>query len=713
MNSMRNGLYILLIAFLAGSLSAVRTENRILEGFNTFNKGEFRDVGITHDGKLFPSPSLTEFAKLPSPIVWETALMGDGSLIVSTGNNGTVYRVLADGESEVLFQPEESLSRALVVDEKGRVYIGTSPKGRIYRILEDGSSELFFDPTELYIWDMVIGPDGYLYVATGGRGKIYKLSLSYRLGEDVSPLYEASETHINTIAFNANGELVIGTGPGGNLYKVSPDGESVEGLFHAGAEEVKGIYPQADGSVVFSTFSTKSSGASDSSSNDSNNNSQNPFQFTVFANDLPEYNGLMRLDPEGNLETIWSLNPHKIFSVYPLETGEWFIGSGTNGRLFKVKDPFNWSNLLTVPSGGEITQIVPMAEAGGYYVIASNPARIYTMRNEVSTTSRYTSEVVDVGKTVKWGNLRYLSVNGTFENHVTVSTRTGNIEDPNRSWSDWSPLNGRSIVSNNSRFIQYRLDISAESPGVQRVQIFYQEQNLAPRIGQIRILPGAYRMYTAPKPSQTVTFTKVFQAGSNDLDLGTNRVPQLILEKEEAAVTAVWMPSDPNRDRMLYDLFVRKVGDEDWILAAKEINEPLYAMDIRGLEEGFYQLKIVAKDKLDNTAEDALTFEKASDPFLIDFTSPAVMVESIEIVGRSANVKVSVEDRFGVIERTYYSLNGENLQRAIPTDGLFDAELEQFDIQFSELELGTYSLIMQAYDENGNVGISTSNFIIE
>lgn len=700
----------------ATSATAVMTESVVHEGFSVLDKGTFSNVGISVDGKLFPARQLTLHTTLPASIVWEAVLGPQGELIVSTGNNGTVYRVFPETEPEVLIQPEESLSRALAVDEQGRVYVGTSPKGRVYRIDSEGRQEVFFDPTDLYIWDLEMGPDGMLYIATGGSGKVYRVPLDYRPGEEAEVLFEASETHVNRMAFTADGSaLVIGCGTGGNLYQLDLQGNH-RALYHSGAEEIKSIFPHSDGSIYFSTFSSnnssKSSNASASTRATNNNGEEedsNPFLMTIFAKNLPEDNGLMRLDADGNINTVWSLSPNKIFTVFPETEEDWLIGSGTNGRVFRAHSMNQWSNVLTVPTGGEVTQIVKTGDAdGSLFLISSNPARIYKLGASISDEAIYTSEVIDTGKMVQWGTLRYLSVTGTFTNGVEIETRSGNIEDPNRSWSDWQALEGNRIQSPNSRFVQYKVRMYPENPGLQRIQIFYQEQNLQPTIDEIRIVPGAFGLYAPPRQSQNMNFSKVFQSNSN---LGqTPRIPQLVREKEEGAMTAVWMPGDPNRDRLLFDLFVKRVGENDWIQIASDLENPIFAMDIRGLEEGYYQLKVVADDRLDNQADLAHRFEKLSDPFLIDFTSPVVSFESQEVLEDRYRASIVVEDKFGVIERAYYVLNGGHMMKAIPDDGMFDSTLERFEIELHDLKPGSYSLVFQGYDENGNIGVITQHF---
>jgi hypothetical protein len=477
---------------------------------------------------------------------------------------------------------------------------------------------------------------------------------------------------------------------------------------------VKSILPQPDGSVVFSTFTASTPAGSSSRpaarSSGEEEEGINPFAMTVFARELPETNGVMHLDPQGNVRAVWALPPNKIFSLLKQSDQRWLIGSGTNGRVFQTEGVNEWSNVFAVPTGGEVTKLLPVpGTENATYVVSSNPARIYMLTAETSAEAIYTSEVIDTGKMVTWGSLRYLSVTGAFHNHVEVSTRTGNIADPNRSWSEWEPIVDGRINNPGSRFLQYKIHLLPENPGIQRVQVYFQEQNLHPTIDQIRILPGAYSLFAGQRQPQNVNLSKVFTGGNLGLP---QRIPQLVRDKEEGAITAVWLPGDPNQDRLLFDLDLRKVGDETWIRVAKELIEPLLAMDIRGLEEGYYQIRVTADDHLDNLPERALRFARVSDPFLIDFTSPQVRVEDIVIEGTSATITLVARDHFGVIDRAFYSLNGGHIMRALPLDGLFDSMEEKFELKFTRLAPGDYSFVFQAFDENGNAGVATQTFTI-
>ena len=65
---------------------------------------------------------------------------------------------------------------AIAVDSKDRVYAATSPDGKIYRMSANGKSEVFYDPKQKYIWAMLCDPAGNLFVATGDQGEIHKVT---------------------------------------------------------------------------------------------------------------------------------------------------------------------------------------------------------------------------------------------------------------------------------------------------------------------------------------------------------------------------------------------------------------------------------------------------------------------------------------------------------------------------------------------------------
>ena len=81
---------------------------------------------------------------------------------------------------------------------------------------------------------------------------------------------------------------------------------------------------------------------------------------------------------------------------------------------------------------------------------------------------------------------------------MTVAVRSGNIEEPDSTWSDWSaeqtdPENARAAAPP-ARFLQYRVTLSTDNPNVTPavtgLTVRYVTTNQAPEVTQVCVKPS-------------------------------------------------------------------------------------------------------------------------------------------------------------------------------------------------------------------------------
>ncbi|MGA1820685.1 MAG: hypothetical protein ACMUHU_06730, partial [Thermoplasmatota archaeon] len=107
-----------------------------------------------------------------------------------------------------------------------------------------------------------------------------------------------------------------------------------------------------------------------------------------------------------------------------------------------------------------------------------------------------------------------------------------------------------------------------------------------------------------------------------------NDPPTIELESEISAdmiytkeITFKWRSSDPDGDPVSYTLYYRKSGDEEWMVipGATQLTETNFTWNISSLEEGYYQVKIVAKEMTSSGLEsefETITFHVK--PVMVD-----------------------------------------------------------------------------------------------
>ncbi len=106
-----------------------------------FLKGDVENVSIDSDGRLFLGPSPSLVAETSAPFLWTALLGADGTLWAGSGNEGQVLRVGRDGKLSTFFDAPELEVHALAAAPQGGLYVGTSPDGRIYHVSADGTSK--------------------------------------------------------------------------------------------------------------------------------------------------------------------------------------------------------------------------------------------------------------------------------------------------------------------------------------------------------------------------------------------------------------------------------------------------------------------------------------------------------------------------------------------------------------------------------------------
>ena len=103
-------------------------------GHRDFLKGETRGISITGKGNLVLSPDISLILEIDEALIWCLAYDSKGNLYAGTGNDGKLYRIKHNGESEIFFEADELEIRSIVVDNKDQLFVATFPNGRIYQI---------------------------------------------------------------------------------------------------------------------------------------------------------------------------------------------------------------------------------------------------------------------------------------------------------------------------------------------------------------------------------------------------------------------------------------------------------------------------------------------------------------------------------------------------------------------------------------------------
>ncbi len=589
------------------------------------------------------------------------------------------------------------ISRGLVFDDVGDLYVATSPKGAIYRLpISGGKPELFYDPDSVYIWDLKI-VDNVLWIATGFPAQLIRLPL----GDDDtdSEVWFSSKDEHFTSLLRRGEEWLLGSSPRGVVYAVSSPDEA-RAVYKSDEKEIRQVAQSGD-TLLVSTYSDKPAPKKPQVPNDKGE--LPPFEVKaesqsqrLFADGAGQ-GFLVRVGQDGFARPEWRSAAGSVFSLSPINSEHWLLGTNDKGRLYTFSTRHEWGLLHQVPNGGEISVIQRGAgDTAPFYIFTSNPAAIYQLGGQSSDASTFTSDVMDAQRSVRWGRLE---ASFAREGEATIATRTGLTDEPDSTWSDWKTLEGNHIASPAGRYAQYRLNLPADSEALfLRARLFHTSPNAAPVFTQLRVLDYGAEARASSSSPQIFDLSTVFKENNKSpANRGSDRF-KLERRPELTFRTVVWMVNDPNGDELRFDVSVQRVGEDSWTLLARDLSQPTFLFNAAGFEPGEYRFKVVASDEMTNATADALSAELVSELVRLDTTPPV-----IEYVGfEDGVVSFRVESDVSRLVAAQITVDGAEPISLRPVDGLFDDILELFALRLATEVEGSLSIVFEALDESGN-----------
>ncbi len=692
----------ILLLFVALTLVGVpafaKVETWRHDSASAFEKGKTEHVVISDAGILRLARSVEPTAALDASHVWALARTKDGTLFAATGDAGKVFRREADKPWEVAVDVEDTQVLSVVAASDGRVFAGTGPSGQVVEISDPKHPASRPGPDVKYIWDLAVSPDGTLFAATGPNGQLWKRSK----GDEASwtLVLDSPHPHLLCVAAAPDGSVFAGSDGEGLIYRVGPDGK-VSVLYDAPQHEIHTLRIGPDGALYAGTADGSSSdrGSSRSSSNRTTENAPDPHRdtrvFTVArrvsaqqppsqrpgpSSDTPGGTARPRSGPSGE-NVVYRIGAdgaaREIFRARALifalawQGDRLLIGTGPEGRLFEVRDLGRESAPIARLDHGQILALLQDA-SGNVLLGAGDPGAVLRLSPRYADAGTLTSDVLDTKLISRFGALTWRAEcpKGTT---LALQVRTGNVGEPDETWSDWSPpqTDPASAIARvpNGRFAQYRARLSTDDPSktpeLKAVSLRYQTVNLPPEIGKI----------TVPDLSEAD---------------GATRRTRLDLK---------WDASDPNDDDLSYTLAIRKEGWPDWVAInnGKPLTEKAYAWDTTAVPAGLYQVRVQATDRPSNPPDEALTRTLTSEPFLVDHLAPTVTVSQA-----GDTIKATLNDDLTRLVKAAYALDGGDWVPVFPDDGLFDTRKESLTIRLPNLKSGTHVLMIRTTDAAGN-----------
>ena len=724
------------------------TQSRLEE----FEKGTPEGVAIGSDGHLRQGPGLSEMLTTPSTFVWSVAVDKSGTAYLGTGSPATVLRMgRQKGEKPfTLFETKELSVQVVRLGPDGALYAATMPGGKVYKLnpgaaakQDEASATVVFDAAKLndakagdtkpdadksdakshYIWDMTFDAQGRLYIATGGPGAVYRVDPA-KPNAQPEEFFKSDEPHIRSLAWDAKGNLIAGSDGSGLIYRISPQGKGYV-LFDAPRREITSVAVAANGTIYAASVGDKS---------------RNPLPplpiqgvgaitFTVVqpgslqaANtsaSVPEGSEIYALQEGQAPRKLWSGKDEVVYALAAEPEGLLAL-SGNRGRIFRIQPDGSYADVahLDARQGLSMTPLRSAEGMGGILIGTGNTGKLFALG--ATEKHEYASDVLDAGALSRFGRVEMEPGSTAYD----LWTRTGNVEQPVRGWSDWTPLKDGAVASPAGRFLQWKAVLKTGGI-VGSVGVNYLPVNAAPVVDDLVVATGARLNPQIQQASQqqvvNILFPSASQSAAASFDAGAAAPLQAL--KDRTGVTVRWAAHDDNDDDLTYSLYLRGDGEHVWRLLKSGITDKAYSFDATLIPDGGYQVKVVASDAPSNSPGDALTGEKMSDRFEVDTTPPVVTALKAEEDAAACKqpkcpgpvrVTFDAEDAASPIAHAEYSLDAGKWQFIAPVGKLSDSKREHYDLVLpaSALEgkTGEHLLTVRVYDRYENVGVAKTVF---
>jgi hypothetical protein len=144
-------------------------------------------------------------------------------------------------------------------------------------------------------------------------------------------------------------------------------------------------------------------------------------------------------------------------------------------------------------------------------------------------------------------------------------------------------------------------------------------------------------------------------------------------------VTVRWAAHDDNGDDLVFALYYRTSGEQNWQLLKDDVSERYYTFEAAQVPDGPYQVKVVASDAPSHNPGEALIGERTGERFVLDTATPMVSNLVARLDGGKLHVTADAKAPSAVIARAEYSIDAGPWQYIEPVGKISDAQAERYD----------------------------------
>jgi len=698
------GLLLGLAAAFTDPVFAVSPEVWKVSAFAEFSQGDAERVAIANPGEIRLSPSCRLFSKIPESAVWSLVENPKGdTLFAGTGNRARIYKIdclpdAATSEAKLFADLEGSTVQTMRMSPDGQLYAAVSPGGNVYKISPEGAVTLVGETKRNYVWEMDFDPDGKLILAAGDKGGLLRM----KMDGEIEDLVKIEEKHVLSLVCGPAGKCYFGTAPNGWVGVVDAS-KDFRILYDSPLSEVKGLTLDDAGTVYAGVVPTLKIEPQSESPQAAAANSTKKKE--------DKSSELVRILPDGLAIPLGKTDNAAVNRLH-WDGEHLLVGTGDEGKLFQLGYRDN-TDLVTDLEPTDILALTKRG-AGGTWMGTANPSSVYLFPVGTEKGGVYAVKPLDAGVPAQWG---MLSWKASVPKGATLDfqTRSGNTEEPDDGWSDWSDpvLTSSKVTSPPARFLQWRSRFGGNEAGqsatVYEIEIVYQKMNQPPRITAAKIGDQSSSSASASKSSGDSS------EGADSSESGHSKDSSPPKPGSSKNLAIAWQASDANGDTLVYDLHYRRIGETLWKKIEEDLKTSKYVWDLVAMPDGDYEIRVTVSDRLANPPDSTREDLWISEAIRVDTTAPEVGEwKDAKSEGSTFSVQVEVRDKTSRLTAVERVVDGdeEKSQPLLPTDGILDGSVEVFSVQVRDLEPGEHSMAVRAKDEMGNIGSDSLLFTI-
>src|SRR5450432_810167 len=709
-------LALVLVAATAGA--AVTTTFRQTTA-KDFEEGEATASVILPDGAVVPGLKPSPVA-LEAAFVWCSTLSPDSrTAYFGTGDEGRIYAVdVAGNEARArkVAALDAAWITALAMRPDGTLVVGTTPGGRVYTVdPKSGATRLYATLGVDHVWALVVdGKTGIVYAGTGGPGKIFAIDPGGPSGPGrpnapggkSREVWNSGDKHVVSLIKADATHLYAGTSEEAILFRVGLDGRA-EALADFDAEEVRAL--GRSGGALYAAVNdferTIPAPATPPAGPRGTKITVAPSGSPASAGALPRPGqrkakaAIYRIDPDGHLEQIFSIGDGYFTALAFDDDGRAFVGSGTEGRVYRVDPDRKAALAIDLPE----RQALTLVRSGKTFLVGTGDVGgVYRVVAAASRQATYLSRVLDADFRARFGLLRWHGAHG-----LGVETRSGNTARPDPTWSNFASLErvrataegGVGLVgSPAARYVQYRVTFGAPDARLDAVTLAYLAQNQRTRITELTVGDGG------TPPALGVT------GGLGGIPLSISPSPFTSVSSAPARthspiVKLRWKVENPDGDELDYRLTFRQESEAVWrpLGGPDPLSKNEYDWNTEGLPDGMYTVRVVASDERSEARERALEASFTSAPILVDNRKPEV----VGLVAKYPFISGRARDDQSPLTGLEVAIDGGDWQILTVADGICDDLVEAFTLKLPSLALGPHAVTVRAWDSADNVGAAS------